>query len=79
MSRKNESGSGSLAEGLGALIHEPIFGLDLIHWKDDGYYGAKQNDDVARQKVPTSPRQSVGSSKACTGGSLKSTFQEQRP
>jgi ABC-type dipeptide/oligopeptide/nickel transport system ATPase subunit len=52
LSRKNESGSGksSLAEGLGALIHEPIFGL--IRWKDDGY-GAKQDDDVARQKVPT--------------------------
>jgi adenylate kinase family enzyme len=44
------SGKSSLAEGLGALIHAPIFDLDLIHWKDDGY-GAKQDEDVARQKV----------------------------
>ena len=44
------SGKSSLAEGLGALVHAPIFDLDLIHWKDDGY-GAKQDEDVARQKV----------------------------
>jgi ATP-dependent protease HslVU (ClpYQ) ATPase subunit len=44
------SGKSSLAEGLGALIHAPIFDLDLVHWKDDGY-GAKQDEDVARQQV----------------------------
>jgi adenylate kinase family enzyme len=72
------SGKSSLAEGVGALIQAPIFDLDLIHWKDDGF-GAKQDEDVARQRLPTSRRQSVGSSKACTGGSLKPQFQEQRP
>ena len=46
------SGKSSLAEGLGALVHVPVFDLDLIHWKDDGY-GAKQDEDVARQKVAT--------------------------
>jgi adenylate kinase family enzyme len=44
------SGKSSLAEGLGALVHVPVFDLDLIHWKDDGF-GAKQDVDVARQKV----------------------------
>jgi adenylate kinase family enzyme len=44
------SGKSRLAEGLGALIHAPFFDLDLIHWKDDGF-GAKQDEDVARQKV----------------------------
>src|SRR5215813_607306 len=44
------SGKSRLAEGLSALIHAPIFDLDLIHWKDNGY-GAKQDEDVARQKV----------------------------
>ena len=44
------SGKSSLAEGLSALIHAPTFDLDLIHWKDGGL-GAKQDEDVARQKV----------------------------
>jgi adenylate kinase family enzyme len=44
------SGMSRLAEGLGALIHAPVFDLDLIHWKDNGF-GAKQNEDVTRQKV----------------------------
>jgi adenylate kinase family enzyme len=44
------SGKSTLAEGLGALIHAPVFDLDLIHWKDDGF-GAKQDEDLARQKV----------------------------
>jgi adenylate kinase family enzyme len=44
------SGKSRLAEGLGALIHAPVFDLDLIHWKDNGF-GAKQDEDVARQKV----------------------------
>src|SRR5258708_39982431 len=44
------SGKSSLAEGVGALIQAPIFDLDLIHWKDDGF-GAKQDEDVARQRV----------------------------
>jgi adenylate kinase family enzyme len=44
------SGKSRLAEGLGVLIHAPIFDLDLIHWKDNGH-GAKQDEDVARQKV----------------------------
>jgi adenylate kinase family enzyme len=41
------SGKSSLAERLVALIHAPIFDLDLIHWRDDGY-GVKQDEDVAR-------------------------------
>jgi hypothetical protein len=44
------SGKSSLAEGLGALIHAPVFDLDLIHWKDDGF-GAKQDEDMAWQKI----------------------------
>jgi len=44
------SGKSSLAQRLGALIHAPTFDLDLIHWKDGGL-GAKQDEDVARQKV----------------------------
>jgi adenylate kinase family enzyme len=44
------SGKSSLAEGVAALTHAPIFDLDLIHWKDEGF-GAKQDEDVARQKV----------------------------
>ena len=70
------SGKSSLAEGLSALIHAPTFDLDLIHWKDGGL-GAKQDEDVARQKV--ADLASVGLSKAYTGGSPKSFFREQRP
>jgi adenylate kinase family enzyme len=44
------SGKSRLAEGLGALIHAPVFDLDLIHWKDNGF-GAKQDEALARQKV----------------------------
>jgi adenylate kinase family enzyme len=44
------SGKSTFAEALGALIHAPVFDLDLMHWKDDGF-GAKQDEDVARQKV----------------------------
>jgi adenylate kinase family enzyme len=44
------SGKSSLAERLGALFHAPIVDLDLIHWKDNGF-GAKQDEDAARQKV----------------------------
>jgi adenylate kinase family enzyme len=44
------SGESPLDEGLGALIDAPVFDLDLIHWIDNGF-GAKQEEDVARQKV----------------------------
>jgi len=44
------SGKSHLAERLGALIHAPIFDLDLIHWKDNEF-GVKQDEDVARHKV----------------------------
>src|SRR5262245_14388232 len=44
------SGKSRLAEGLGALIHAPVFDLDLIHWKDNGF-GVKQDEDLARRKV----------------------------
>ena len=44
------SGKSSLAEGLSALTDAPIYDLDLILWKDDGY-GAKHDENVARQKV----------------------------
>ena len=44
------SGKSRLAERLGALIDAPVFDLDLIHWVDDGF-GAKQEEEVARQKV----------------------------
>lgn len=44
------SGKTTLAEALGALIHAPVFDLDLIHWKHDGF-GPKQAEDVARQRV----------------------------
>jgi adenylate kinase family enzyme len=44
------SGKSRLAEGLGALIGAPVFDLDLIRWNDNGF-GAKQDEDVAVQKV----------------------------
>ena len=44
------SGKSSLAGRLGVLVHVPIFDLDSIHWKGDGF-GAKQDEDVARQRV----------------------------
>jgi adenylate kinase family enzyme len=44
------SGKSTLAERLGVLNHAPVLDLDLIHWKDNGF-GAKQDEDVARQKV----------------------------
>jgi adenylate kinase family enzyme len=44
------SGKSRLAEGIGALIHAPIFDLDLIHWKDNGF-GPKEDEEVARHKV----------------------------
>jgi adenylate kinase family enzyme len=44
------SGKSTLAQGLGALIHAPVFDLDLIHWQSNGF-GAKQNEHLARQKV----------------------------
>ena len=44
------SGKSTFAGSLGALTHAPVFDLDLIHWKDDGF-GAKQDENLARQKV----------------------------
>jgi adenylate kinase family enzyme len=44
------SGKSSLAERIAALIHAPVFDLDVIHWKGDGY-GAKQDEEIARQTV----------------------------
>src|SRR6185295_3127597 len=72
------SGKSSLAEGLGALIHAPVSDLDFIIGKTMGSEPSKTKICLGR-RLPTSPRHSVGSSKACTGGSPKSQFQEQRP
>ena len=72
------SGKSSFAEGLGALIHAPVSDLDFIIGKTMGSEPSKTKICLGR-RLPTSPRHSVGSSKACTGRSPKSQFQEQRP
>lgn len=59
------SGKSSFADGLGALIHAPVFDLDLIHGKTMGSEPSKTKIWLGR-RLPTSPRHSVGSSKACT-------------
>ena len=48
------SGSGKcrLAEGLGVLIHAPVFDLDLIHWKDMGLELSKTRMWLGR-RLPT--------------------------
>ena len=72
------SGKSSLAEGLGALIHAPVFDLDLIHWKDDGF-GAKQDEDMAWQKIADLAATQRWVIEGVYGGCRKSQFQEQRP
>ncbi len=42
------SGKSSLAEAIASLVPMPVIDLDLLHWEPDGY-GAKRNEDVARQ------------------------------
>jgi adenylate kinase family enzyme len=42
------SGKSTLAEAIASLVHIPVIDLDLLHWEQDGY-GAKRNEDVARQ------------------------------
>ena len=72
------SGKSSLAEGLGALIHAPVFDLDLIHWKDDGF-GTKQDEDMARQKVADLAATQRWVIEGVYGWLPKSQCQEQRP
>lgn len=42
------SGKSTLAEAVASLVHIPVIDLDLLHWEQDGY-GAKRDEDVARQ------------------------------
>lgn len=42
------SGKSTLAAAIASLVHIPVIDLDLLHWEPDGY-GAKRNEDVARQ------------------------------
>jgi adenylate kinase family enzyme len=42
------SGKSTLAEAIASLVRIPVIDLDLLHWEQDGY-GAKRNEDVARQ------------------------------
>ena len=71
------SGKSSFADGLGALIHAPVFDLYLIHG-DDGF-GAKQDEDMARQKVADLAATQRWVIEGVYGGCRKSQFQEQRP
>jgi adenylate kinase family enzyme len=41
-------GKSTLAEAVACLIHIPVIDLDLLHWEDGGY-GVKRNEDVARK------------------------------
>ena len=44
------SGKGTLAEAIANLVHIPAIDLDLLHWEEGGY-GLKRNEDVARKMV----------------------------
>lgn len=44
------SGKSTLAEAIANLAHIPAIDLDLLHWEEGGY-GLKRNEDVARKMV----------------------------
>ena len=44
------SGKSTLAKAVGDLAHIPTIDLDLLHW-EEGSYGLKRNEDVARKMV----------------------------
>jgi adenylate kinase family enzyme len=44
------SGKSTLAEAIANLAHVPAIDLDLLHWEEGGY-GSKRNEDVARKMV----------------------------
>ena len=44
------SGKSTLAEAVADLAHIPAIDLDLLHW-EEGSYGLKRNEDVARKMV----------------------------
>jgi adenylate kinase family enzyme len=44
------SGKSTLAEAIANLAHIPAVDLDLLHWEEGGY-GLKRNEDVARKMV----------------------------
>jgi len=44
------SGKSTLAAAIASLTGVPAFDLDLFHW-EEGSYGQKRNEDVARQMV----------------------------
>ena len=44
------SGKSTLAEAVANLANIPAIDLDLLHWEEGGY-GLKRNEDVARQMV----------------------------
>jgi adenylate kinase family enzyme len=44
------SGKSTLAEAIANLAHIPAVDLDLLHWEQGGY-GLKRNEDVARKMV----------------------------
>ncbi len=44
------SGKSTLAEAVANLANIPAIDLDLLHW-EEGSYGQKRNEDVARQMV----------------------------
>ena len=44
------SGKSTLAEAIANLARIPVIDLDLLHWEEGGY-GAKRDEDVARKMV----------------------------
>ncbi|MCK1474967.1 adenylate kinase [Bradyrhizobium sp. 197] len=44
------AGKSTLAEALANFAHIPAIDLDLLHW-EEGTYGLKRNEDVARKMV----------------------------
>jgi adenylate kinase family enzyme len=44
------SGKSTLAEAVANLAHIPAIDLDLLHW-EEGSYGLKRNEDIARKLV----------------------------
>jgi adenylate kinase family enzyme len=44
------SGKSTLAEAVAGLAHIPAIDLDLLHW-EEGSYGLKRNEDIARKLV----------------------------
>jgi adenylate kinase family enzyme len=44
------SGKSTLAEAMANLAHIPVIDLDLLHWEEGGY-GSKRNENVARRMV----------------------------